>query len=114
MLKSQRIYLNDIIDSINAIIEYTSNLGEENFSVHKMVQDAVLRRLTILGEAVKRLSLGFKQKHKEINWKIIAGSRDIIVHKYDGIDYSIIWNVIIKDLPILKEQIERIIQEEDK
>lgn len=74
------------------------------------VQDAVLRRLEIICEAVKHIPDKVKEKHPEVEWKKIAGARDIFVHEYFGIKLERVWDTIANDLLPLKEQVEKLIR----
>jgi len=78
-----------------------------------MRQDAVFRRITVIGEATKRLSEEFRKNHPEISWKQMAGMRDVIVHDYDEIDLDLVWDTSIKFIPILIAQIEPLAPKED-
>jgi len=99
------LYLDDIIESIEKIEGYTQNLSEEEFSRNTQIQDAVLRRLAIIGEAVKQLPKDLMDKHKQIPWKQIAGARDIFVHEYFGVGVERVWKTVQEDLPELKRVI---------
>lgn len=103
------LYLDDILESIEKIEEYTKSLSEEEFSRNTETQDAVLRRLAIIGEAVKHLPEDLKEKHKQIPWKQIAGARDIFVHEYFGVRIERVWETIHEDLPELKKVVEEIV-----
>src|SRR3989344_4549375 len=103
------LYLDDILESIEKIEEYTHDLSEEEFSRNTEVQDAVIRRLAIIGEAVKHLPEDLKEKHKQIPWKQIAGSRDIFVHEYFGIRMERIWRTIQEDLPELNKVVKGLV-----
>jgi uncharacterized protein with HEPN domain len=96
MPKDQQSIL-DIIDSINLIFEYTQDIDWDEIDTKD--QDAVIRRLTIIGEATKRLSADFRAYHPEIPWKQMAGLRDIIVHEYDDIRLDIIQDIVEIELP---------------
>ncbi len=96
MPKDQQSIL-DIIDSINLIFEYTQDIDWDEIDTKD--QDAVIRRLTIIGEATKRLSPDFRADHPEIPWKQMAGLRDIIVHEYDDIRLDIIRDIVEIELP---------------
>ena len=73
-----------------------------------MKQSAIVREIEIIGKAVKNVPDDFKDKHKEIEWRKIAGMRDIIIHNYFRIDLNAVWNVINKDIPVLKKQMVKI------
>jgi len=111
MKRSIKLYLQDIWESIIAIEEYIHELSEDAFYSDRQVQDAVIRRLEIIGEAVKNIDEDFRNKYPQIPWKKIAGMRDIIAHEYFGVRLDRIWDTVRKDLPDLKNKI-RIIMEE--
>lgn len=108
MTRDIGLYLDDILESIKRVEEYTKDLTEEQFSRNTEVQDAVLRRLAIIGEAAKKLPEDLKEKHKQIPWKQITGARDIFIHEYFGVKMERIWQTIQKDLPELKKVVEGI------
>ena len=92
----------DIADSIRLVMEYAINWDELMESIQ--IQDAVIRRLIIIGEATKRISMEFREVHSEIPWKEMAGLRDVIVHDYDGIDFDRLKPVIeVKLLEVLRQ-----------
>jgi len=91
---------------------YTAGLTYEQFLDDDKTQDAVIRNLQVVGEAVKKLSTPLKQAHSQIPWKEMAGIRDKIVHEYFGINYDVVWTVAQEELPSLLSQIEAIWLEE--
>ncbi|MFQ5910850.1 MAG: DUF86 domain-containing protein [Thermoplasmata archaeon] len=99
------VYVQDIIESITRIEDYTRNVTEEEFYENTQVQDAVLRRLEIMGEAVKNIPDETKERHKGIPWKEIAGLRDILIHGYFGVNLKRIWKVVKEDIPELRVRI---------
>ena len=111
MIRDPRLYLDDILESIDAIAEYTANLDEEAFRGAPLVQDAVLRRLQIIGEAVKRLPAEVCAKYPDVPWRQMAATRDVVVHDYSGLDLGLTWSVATRDLPPVKPQIQRILSE---
>ena len=100
-MKDERVYLGHIRDAINDIEAYTS-VGRDAFMTERMRQDAVIRRLEIIGEAVKQLSDTTKERRPEIPWKQIAGMRDRLTHDYFGVDLVLVWRVVERDLRALK------------
>lgn len=98
----------DILDSITKIEEYIDLVSEDEFYSNIQLQDAVLRRIAIIGEAVKNIPSDFKEKHPDIPWREIAGMRDVLIHQYSGVKPRRIWLVIKKDIPELKEQIQNL------
>lgn len=108
MKRDNSIYLGDILHSIIAIEKYVKGLTEDEFKSDMLKQDAVARRIEIIGEASKNITSDYKKKHKNIPWRQIAGMRDILAHAYFGINMDRIWAVVKKDLPKLKEQIKKI------
>ncbi len=87
----------DIADSVQLIMDYVPSWDQFTESVQ--IQDAVMRRLAIIGEATKRLSRQFRRDHPTIPWKEMAGLRDVIAHEYDGVDLQRLKSVIEVKLP---------------
>ncbi len=110
MKRNMKLYLQDIVDSMLAIEQYTQKISEKDFYSDLQVQDAVIRRLEIIGEAVKNLDDDFKTKHHEIEWKQIAGMRDIIAHEYFGVKLERVWDVVKQDIPVLKQKILKVLE----
>ena len=99
-MKDDRVYLEHIRDALDDIAKYTS-VGREAFFTDRMRQDATLRKLQVIGEAVKNVSEDIKSRQPQIPWKQIAGLRDKVVHDYFGVNLAIVWVVIDRDLPEL-------------
>ena len=108
MKKSDEIFIGHILESIGLIDEYIADKTKKDFLGSVSLQDKVIRRITVIGDAVKALSDEIKNINPRIPWKKIAGMRDIIVHQYFTIDIKLTWNVITKDLPEFKEQMMEI------
>lgn len=106
------VYLHDILESIDLIESFIATIDERSFYANVEKQDAVLRRLEIIGEAVKQLPDRIRDSNPTIPWRQIAGMRDMIIHEYFGITLEMIWVVVTEDLPELKDAIQKIIAEE--
>ena len=107
-MKDDRIYLQHIRDAINRILSYTAS-GRDAFLANPQAQDAVIRNLEIIGEAVKHLSSELRQQHPDIPWKQIAGMRDEMIHEYFGVDVNIVWKVIERHIPTLSQKINSLL-----
>ena len=107
MIKDSSIFIEHILESIELIENYTENITFEDFSESIQLQDAVIRRIIIIGEAVKNLSEDIKEKYPDISWKEIAGMRDILIHAYFGIDIELTWETVKNDIPDLKNQLKK-------
>ena len=107
-MKDDRVYLQHIRDALHDIETYTST-GRPSFFADRMRQDATLRKLQVIGEAVKSLSEGTKLKQPQVPWKQIAGMRDKVIHDYFGVNLEIIWGVVEKDLPELERAIRELL-----
>jgi len=109
--KNDLVFLEHILDSINAIGSFSKGLSVQKLVSNRLRQSAIVREIEIIGEAAKNISSGFKEKHQEVNWKEIVGTRDKIIHHYFGVNMNIIWEIITKDLPVLKKQVKGIIDD---
>ena len=98
-------YLKHIMDSIGDIGVSVMGMSKEQFKNNKDVKDATIRRIEIIGEAAKNISKGLKENHPDIKWSKIAGARDMMIDAYFNVDLDIVWNIIQKDVPTLKEKI---------
>ncbi|WP_204140276.1 DUF86 domain-containing protein [Halomicronema sp. CCY15110] len=102
----------DILEAIKLILQYAAGQDFDALTANVEKQDAILRRIMIIGEATKRLSNGFRLQHPEIPWKKMAGMRDVITHDYDEVDLDDVWGVIQRDLPQLLTDIEPLVVSE--
>jgi len=113
MPREYKFYLKDILESIYKIEKYTENLSFDDFAKDDLIQDGVARNLEIIGEAVKNIPDDIKRRNSEVEWKKIAGLRDILIHAYFGIDVDIVWDVVKNKIPKLKESIVEILSQEE-
>ncbi len=107
-MRDDRERLLDIKEAIENVQKYASR-GRDAFRKDELIQTWVLHHIQILGEAAARLSDEFQEKHSDIPWFKIIGMRNILVHDYFGIDIDAVWSVVENDLPVLSEQIGRLI-----
>lgn len=104
-------YVNHIYDAINDIEESIKKMSKADFIKNKDAKEANVRRLEIIGEAAKNISHKLKEDYNYIEWKKISGTRDIAIHRYFGVNFDIIWDILKRDIPVLKKQIEKIKKE---
>lgn len=110
MNKEPQVFLKHILESINLIEDNVSGMSQEKFLENTPIQDAVMRRLEIIGEAVKNLPETLKQQTPNVPWQDIADMRNKLIHEYFGVDIKLVWNTIQNDLPSFKEQIQKILK----
>ncbi|MBK7882562.1 MAG: DUF86 domain-containing protein [Chitinophagaceae bacterium] len=107
-------YFELILSSIEAIDEYLKNIKEDHFLNDRLIKDAVLMRLIVIGEYGAKVSERIKNDFKEIEWQVIKAARNFYVHVYDGVNWIYVWETVQKDLPALKVKIKNIIEQLDK
>ncbi len=108
MKKDARIFIEHVLESIVLIEKYLEGKSRGDFLNSIQLQDSIIRRIEIIGEAIRSIPDDIKVNHPDIPWKEIAGMRDILIHKYFGIDLELTWEVIIRDIPSLKEKLLQI------
>ena len=110
-MKNDKVYLQHILDSIDTIEMYIENIEKDEFlNDPKLVNDGVVRQLEIIGEATKNISEEYRRGHPEVEWSKVIGMRNRIAHEYFYIDYEVVWDTVKRDLPKLKEQIQRLLK----
>jgi len=114
MTRDPLVYVDDILESIARIQEYTSDLTEEEFLKNTEKQDAVIRRLEIIGEAVKNLPEKIRDHYDDIPWRKIAGLRDVLIHEYSGVKEKRVWKVIDQNLSEVKDKARQIKKEHEE
>jgi len=114
MPREYKACLNDILDAIQKIEKYTGNLAFDDFADDERTQDAVVRNLEIIGEAVKNIPVEIRNKKPEIEWQKIAGLRDILIHAYFGIDVDIVWDIVVTKIPELRKLILQMVAEAEE
>ena len=109
-MKDDKIYLLHILDAIESIEDYlTETDDDELFKQNRLVFDAVIRNLSIIGEAANNLSSDFVKKYPELPFKSMIGMRNVVVHDYFGINTKVIWETCKEDLPMVKDIVTKIL-----
>lgn len=108
MKKDPEIFVEHILECIKRIEEYTEGITKDVFFNSTQIQDAIIRRIEIIGEAVKNIPEDMKNRYPDIPWKRIAGMRDILIHEYFGIDLELTWEVAKEEIFELKKKILKV------
>ena len=110
MKKEPLIFIEHILENIENIDNFSKEISKNDFFKDKLRQNAIIRAIEIIGEAVKNLPDSFKNKYPNISWKEIVGTRDKMIHNYFGIDLDTVWEIIKEDIPKLKKDIKQILK----
>lgn len=111
MKKDPLVFIGHILESIEKIEKYTKNLTKEKLTKDEKIQDAIIRRIEVIGEAAKNMPNDFRNEHLEVEWSEIIRTRDKITHHYFGVDLDIVWDIVKRDLPDLKKKIQAILKD---
>jgi len=109
-MRDYLLYLDDILQALKKIERYTKGLSAEKLKRNKLVIDAVIRNLEIIGEAAKHVPAAIKKRYAYVEWKKISGLRDILAHEYFGVDKDVLSDIIVNKVPKLREGISGIIR----
>ncbi len=107
MKKDSEVFLKHILESIEYINEYVGLKSKQEFLKSIETQDAVMRRLAVIGEAAKDIPVSLREKYTGIEWRAVIGLKNVLVHEYFGVDIEIIWHIIKDDLPNLKSEVSK-------
>ncbi len=106
-------YIQDILNSVDAIEEFVKDIDFETFENDKKTVFAVTRAIEIIGEATKNIPDLLRKKYPQVPWKDMAGMRDKLIHEYFGIDVDVLWKTVTQDIPQLKALIQKVIDDID-
>lgn len=109
MRKDDLVYVHDIYDRILKIQTSMNNVSMDEFIKNEEKRSAIERHFEVMGEATARISKEFKQRHSQILWRDIKSLRNFLIHDYEEVDMQIMWDTIQNDLPVLKPQIEKLL-----
>lgn len=107
-----KMRIRDILDSIEAVRQYTAGLDYETFSDDRKSVDAVVRNMTIIGEAANNVPVDLMNAHPEIPWKLLRDFRNVVVHVYFGVNTNIVWDTVQNNLPPLVSLLQKLLDEE--
>lgn len=111
MKRDELAYLRHILDAIAKTQLYLENVDDKTFYSTSLIQDGVIRQIEIIGEAARHLSPELRQKYPHVPWADISGMRDKLIHGYFGVDLERVWITASDDLPVLREQVQKILDE---
>lgn len=104
-------YLRHMLTEARFLVQQTRSLARTDFLHDEVLRRAFVRSIEVIGEAAKQVPLEFRDLHPQIDWRVMAGMRDHLIHGYFGIDYDIVWNVASGEADTLRKQIEEILAE---
>jgi len=106
-----RLFLSEMLESVEKIERYTAGLSFEDFERQEMVVDAVVRNLEIIGEAAKHIPDNLREQYQTLEWSRVVGFRNIVIHEYFDVDLEIVWTIATQRLPDLKVVLQQMLSE---
>jgi len=113
-LKQDEVFIRHILDEIDFLIDSSKGLEYDGLIKDETLKRAFVRSLEVIGEATKNISSQFRQKHPDIEWRELAGLRDKLIHRYFGVQWEIVWDVVKSKIPQLKERIVGVLEEMER
>ncbi len=105
-------YLRHILDETEFLMDRAQGLTRDQFMRDATLKRAFVRSLEVIGEASKQIPDELKQRYLHLEWRAMAGMRDRLIHRYFGVDYEIVWDVVTNKIPLLHQAIKRIVEAE--
>lgn len=110
-MRRDQDYVRDILDAANLAIEHLGEATEESFLSRPLIQAAVLYRITVMGEAVNRISEEAQARFPSVPWHVMRGMRNVLIHEYDQVRLDIVYATVRRNLPGLVVELQRILTE---
>jgi uncharacterized protein with HEPN domain len=111
-MRREELFLSDIVDAAETIERFLVGIDYEQFLQNELVRAAVLQKITVIGEAASRISSEFRADHDGIPWGDVVGFRNIAVHAYFSVDWSVVWDTATEDVPELRRKVAEILRRE--
>ncbi|MBN1991715.1 MAG: DUF86 domain-containing protein [Anaerolineae bacterium] len=111
-MRSEQQYLADMVEAAEAIARFVADIDRETFLADELRQSAVMQKIGVIGEAAGKISPEFRQRHPEVEWPVIVGMRNILVHSYFSVKQGIIWQTATQAVPDLRVKVARVLTQE--
>jgi uncharacterized protein with HEPN domain len=112
MSGSTLAFLQHILNETQYLMDHTAGLSKAEFLGNETLKRAFVRSLEIIGEAAKKIPDDFRQQYSHVEWRAMAGMRDRLIHGYFGVDYDIVWDVVVTKVPVLRREVGQIMHQE--
>lgn len=109
MFRDSRVFLEDIVEAARRIRLFLANMEWDTFVSDLRTSDAVVRNLQVIGEATKRLTDEFRAAHPEVDWRRMAGKRDVLVHECSRVNLRVVWSAATQDIPEMETRVRSIL-----